>query len=60
MAVGGIQDGLGGLKLTEGFRPILTPKTVLPLFFCIGIIFAPIGGGLLYASAQVSGQEPLH
>jgi hypothetical protein len=34
-------------------RPILTPKTVLPLFFVIGIIFAPIGGLLLYASAQV-------
>ncbi len=34
-------------------RPILTPKTVLPLFFAIGIIFAPIGGVLLYASAQV-------
>lgn len=38
------------------YRPILTPKTVLPLFFAIGIIFAPIGGGLLYASAQVSRQ----
>ena len=35
------------------YRPILTPKTVLPLFFAIGIIFAPIGGLLLYASAQV-------
>jgi hypothetical protein len=35
-------------------RPILTPKTVLPLFFSIGIIFAPIGGLLLYASAQVN------
>lgn len=35
-------------------RPILTPKTVLPLFFVVGIIFAPIGGLLLYASAQVS------
>ena len=34
-------------------RPILTPKTVLPLFFTIGVIFAPIGGLLLYASAQV-------
>ncbi|PTD02906.1 Meiotically up-regulated gene 89 protein [Fusarium culmorum] len=33
--------------------PILTPKTVLPLFFAIGIIFAPIGGLLLYASSQV-------
>jgi hypothetical protein len=31
----------------------LTPKTVLPLFFIVGVIFAPIGGLLLYASAQV-------
>lgn len=39
-------------------RPILTPKTVLPLFFAVGIIFAPIGGLLLYASAQVSDHSP--
>jgi hypothetical protein len=32
----------------------LTPKTVLPLFFAVGIIFAPIGGLLLWASSQVS------
>jgi hypothetical protein len=32
----------------------LTPKTVLPLFFIVGIIFAPIGGLLLYASSLVS------
>ncbi|RDL37750.1 uncharacterized protein BP5553_05183 [Venustampulla echinocandica] len=37
----------------KAWQPILTPKTVLPLFFIIGIIFAPIGGGLLYASAVV-------
>lgn len=37
----------------KAWQPILTPKTVLPLFFAIGIIFAPIGGGLLFASAQV-------
>ncbi|KPM42054.1 Meiotically up-regulated gene 89 protein [Neonectria ditissima] len=37
----------------KAWQPILTPKTVLPLFFIIGIIFAPIGGLLLYASAQV-------
>ncbi|KAF3760501.1 hypothetical protein M406DRAFT_93352 [Cryphonectria parasitica EP155] len=37
----------------KAWQPILTPKTVLPLFFSIGIIFAPIGGLLLYASAQV-------
>lgn len=41
------------VMLTSSPRPILTPKTVLPLFFTIGIIFAPIGGLLLYASAQV-------
>ncbi|RMD40058.1 hypothetical protein DV735_g5081, partial [Chaetothyriales sp. CBS 134920] len=34
-------------------RPILTPKTVLPIFFAIGIIFAPIGGLLLWASFSV-------
>jgi len=37
----------------KAWQPILTPKTVLPLFFAIGIIFAPIGGGLLYASNEV-------
>ncbi|GAB0138140.1 hypothetical protein EsDP_00006384 [Epichloe bromicola] len=37
----------------KAWQPILTPKTVLPLFFVIGIIFAPIGGLLLYASSQV-------
>lgn len=37
----------------KAWQPILTPKTVLPLFFAIGIIFAPIGGLLLFASSQV-------
>ncbi|KAF2223198.1 ligand-effect modulator 3 family [Elsinoe ampelina] len=37
----------------KAWQPILTPKTVLPLFFAVGVIFAPIGGLLLYASAQV-------
>ncbi|KAK8021280.1 LEM3 family [Apiospora arundinis] len=37
----------------KAWQPILTPKTVLPLFFAIGIIFAPIGGLLLYASSLV-------
>lgn len=37
----------------KAWQPILTPKTVLPLFFLIGLIFAPIGGVLIYASAQV-------
>ncbi|CAF9912254.1 MAG: hypothetical protein ALECFALPRED_008015 [Alectoria fallacina] len=34
----------------KAWQPILTPKTVLPIFFIVGIIFAPIGGLLLYAS----------
>ncbi|KAI9670134.1 MAG: hypothetical protein M1817_004471 [Caeruleum heppii] len=37
----------------KAWQPILTPKTVIPLFFVVGIIFAPIGGLLLWASAQV-------
>ncbi|KAK8026831.1 hypothetical protein PG991_003887 [Apiospora marii] len=37
----------------KAWQPILTPKTVLPLFFAIGIIFAPIGGLLLWASSMV-------
>lgn len=37
----------------KAWQPILTPKTVLPLFFAVGIIFAPIGGLLLWASALV-------
>ncbi|KAJ6786680.1 hypothetical protein PWT90_09726 [Aphanocladium album] len=37
----------------KAWQPILTPKTVLPLFFAIGIIFAPIGGLLIYANSLV-------
>jgi len=37
----------------RAWQPILTPKTVLPLFFLVGIVFAPIGGLLLYANSQV-------
>ncbi|KAK9457801.1 ligand-effect modulator 3 family [Dipodascopsis uninucleata] len=37
----------------KAWQPILTPKTVLPIFFVIGIVFAPIGGALLYASLRV-------
>ncbi|KAH8820789.1 ligand-effect modulator 3 family [Xylogone sp. PMI_703] len=37
----------------KAWQPILTPKSVLPLFFVIGIIFAPIGGLLLWASSEV-------
>lgn len=37
----------------KAWQPILTPKSVLPLFFIIGIIFAPIGGVLIWASSEV-------
>lgn len=35
------------------WQPILTASTVLPLFFFIGIVFLPIGIGLLVSSNQV-------
>jgi hypothetical protein len=41
------------------YAPILTPKTVLPLFFAVGIIFGPIGGLLLYASSKASPLLPI-
>jgi len=41
------------------YSPILTPKTVLPIFFAIGIIFGPLGGLLLYASSKVRFLFPL-
>jgi hypothetical protein len=53
MAVGQLLMGVDCFLSDRYARPILTPKTVLPLFFGIGIIFAPIGGVLLYTSAQV-------
>jgi hypothetical protein len=37
----------------KAWQPILTPKTVLPTFLVIGILFAPIGGLLLWGSDQV-------
>jgi hypothetical protein len=37
----------------KAWQPILTPKTVLPLFFAVGVIFAPLGGLMLWASSQV-------
>ncbi|KAL5686117.1 hypothetical protein EMGR_003337 [Emarellia grisea] len=37
----------------KAWQPILTPRSVLPIFFVFGIIFAPIGGLLLWASSQV-------
>jgi hypothetical protein len=38
----------------KAWQPILTPKTVLPTLFIIGIIFAPIGGLLIWGSSLVT------
>lgn len=38
----------------RAWRPILTPKSVLPAFIIIGVLFAPLGGLLLWASDTVS------
>ena len=35
------------------WQPILTPGSVLPSFFVIGMVFVPIGIGLLIVSNQV-------
>ncbi|KAI0048243.1 Lem3/Cdc50 [Auriscalpium vulgare] len=37
----------------KAWQPILTPKTVLPTLFIIGILFAPIGGLLVWGSSRV-------
>ncbi|KAL8293735.1 hypothetical protein RQP46_000436 [Phenoliferia psychrophenolica] len=37
----------------KAWQPILTPATVLPTLFLIGVIFVPLGGVLLWGSNQV-------
>ncbi|KAI8925273.1 CDC50/LEM3 family [Entophlyctis helioformis] len=37
----------------KAWQPLLTPKTVLPTFFLIGIVFVPLGIGLYLASDRV-------
>lgn len=37
----------------KAWQPILTPATVLPTFFLVGLIFVPLGGVLLWGSNQV-------
>jgi len=38
----------------KAWQPILTPKVVLPTFFILGLLFAPIGGLLVWGSNLVS------
>ena len=37
----------------KAWQPILTPKTVLPTLFIIGIVFAPIGALLIWGNSLV-------
>ncbi|KAF8753366.1 Permeases of the major facilitator superfamily [Rhizoctonia solani] len=36
----------------KAWQPILTPKTVLPVLFIVGLCFAPIGGLLIWGSGN--------
>ncbi|THH15890.1 hypothetical protein EW146_g4661 [Bondarzewia mesenterica] len=38
----------------KAWQPILTPRAVLPTLFIIGILFAPIGGLLVWGSSLVT------
>ncbi|KAF9904611.1 hypothetical protein EC991_002540 [Linnemannia zychae] len=38
----------------KAWQPILTAKSVLPTFFILGILFAPLGGLLVWRDGQVS------
>ncbi|KAG0051035.1 hypothetical protein BGZ83_004190 [Gryganskiella cystojenkinii] len=38
----------------KAWQPILTAKSVLPTFFIIGILFAPLGGLLVWKNGKVS------
>ncbi|KAG2173147.1 hypothetical protein INT43_004520 [Umbelopsis isabellina] len=38
----------------RAWQPVLTPRSVLPTFFIIGVIFAPVGGLLYWASNNVN------
>jgi hypothetical protein len=38
----------------KAWQPILTPKSVLPTLFAIGLLFAPIGAVLIWGSNTVS------
>ena len=42
----------------KAWQPILTPKTVLPTLFIIGIVFAPIGALLIWGNSRVCSSFP--
>jgi len=50
------RPGLSAFKQQrlKAWQPILTPKTVLPTFFAVGIVFLPLGIFFFITSAQVN------
>ena len=52
MSIRGLDTAFKQQRL-KAWQPIFTPKTVLPTFFIIGIIFAPIGALLVWGSGLV-------
>lgn len=48
-----LQDTAFKQQRLKAWQPILTPRTVLPTLFLIGILFAPIGGLLIWGSNLV-------
>ncbi|KAF9358307.1 hypothetical protein BGX26_002051 [Mortierella sp. AD094] len=38
----------------KAWQPIMTAKTVLPTFFIVGVLFAPLGGLLVWKNNQVT------
>ncbi|KAI9355868.1 meiotically up-regulated gene 89 protein [Pilaira anomala] len=47
-------DGAFRQQRLPAWQPVLTPKTVLPAFFIIGIMFLPIGGLLYWSTGKVN------
>ncbi|KAL7319327.1 alkylphosphocholine resistance protein lem3 [Mucor circinelloides] len=47
-------DGPFRQQKLPAWQPVLTPRTVLPTFFAVGILFMPIGGLLYWSSNKVN------
>ncbi|KAI9318179.1 ligand-effect modulator 3 family [Dichotomocladium elegans] len=46
-------DGAFRQQRLPAWQPVLTPRSVLPAFFIVGILFVPIGGLLYWSSGRV-------
>jgi hypothetical protein len=44
-------------QLLPAWKPILSPHTVLPVFFFVGVLFIGLGAGLLVTSEKASQQK---